>query len=251
MRRTTTSKTTKLSPIILPEILNMSFSSPIIRVSRKRSADPRSALVVEVKRQKHDQLFFSLFKTSDAPVIKEPSTIDSPVIDFQQSVPEADSSNPLAFATYCVDEIGGPEPQPSKVDTEVITVNGRALVPVSEKKEDVVYDFYKIVRGEVEGEGFDDWTMRFATKAEEMLVFEKDDESDVADDDDDSNDENNWRNDYPDEDEGSSGSEDDREAWDHHEDCYDSQCSSDDDGLRLRMQRFGLTAETHSDSDDD
>lgn len=227
------------------------LSSPIIRVSRKRIADPQTALVVECKRQKNDQLLFSLFKTSDAPDIAV-ENVSNPVIDFRNepNVPIGES-DPLSFANNSINEIGGPEPQPSNPNDDVITVNGRPLVPAESKTdEDVVYDFYKIVRGDIESfeNGFDNWNMRFATKEEALLVHADNDSSDdAADDDDDSNDENNWRNDYPDEEGDSEGDADDTESDRENDEEYSS--NDEDDGLRLRMQRFGLGADENSDND--
>lgn len=74
-------------------------------------------------------------------------------------------NNPLAFANDSINEIGGPELKPN-VDDDVIILNGRPLMPTSQKTDDVVYDFYKVVRGEAENldDDYRDWQMRIATK---------------------------------------------------------------------------------------
>lgn len=191
-------------------------STPIIRVCRKRSADPHTALVLSLKRHKADPVFFSLFKTStDSLLSAQPN---QPVIDFRPTTAVAthdpnDIANPLAFANDVVGEVGGPMPPVPRRDDDVIMVNDRPLVSASPVRDEFVFDFYRIAGGTaaavvvttdkadlvVDATSPDEWDMRFATKDEELMYGNDDSESDTGcrDDEDDSNEEDNWRNEYP------------------------------------------------------
>ncbi|PAV88487.1 hypothetical protein WR25_23115 [Diploscapter pachys] len=251
-------------PICSKSATQTMSSTTFIRVRRKRQIDPQSAVVIESKRRKGESHVISLFKTgadlSDLQLHSNASFIDfvSENAVEQTSIPQENvptsQANPLDFAVEGVGEIGEKcvRPAPSK---EIITINGRPLVPLSslsrslsEKGEDYVFDLYQVDAkiNQKLAEQEEEWQMRFANQDE--LQFgdanghdgDSDGSSNVMDDDEDSNAEDNWRNDYPDEE--SQHSEDDEYGYSYkyeaNEDSYDDGDS--DDELRHQMRRFGV-----------
>ncbi|UMM19438.1 hypothetical protein L5515_015036 [Caenorhabditis briggsae] len=196
------------------------MSAPLIRVSRKRTADPHEALIL-TKRAK-PALVFTLFKAAADGTDEE--ITGARVLDLPNRMEEdpivVEQENPLGFvrdeAVGLVGEVEKPEAKQEKAQVQL---NGRLLQPVANNaaasaappaQDDVVYDYYAIHgrRGNpagVEGENWDadieGAEFQFANR-DELNLPDDDEDSDgpPADDDDDSNDENNWRNDYPDED---------------------------------------------------
>ncbi|PAV89360.1 hypothetical protein WR25_05590 [Diploscapter pachys] len=239
-------------------------STTFIRVRRKRQIDPQSAVVIESKRRKGESHVISLFKTgadlSDLQLHSNASFIDFVPENAveQASIPQENvptsQANPLDFAVEGVGEIGEKcvRPTPSK---EIITINGRPLVPLSslsrslsEKGEDYVFDLYQVDEkiNQKLAEEEKEWQMRFANQDE--LQFgdanghdgDSDGSSNVMDDDEDSNAEDNWRNDYPD---GESQHSEDNEygysyEYEANEDSYDD--GESDDELRHQMKQFGV-----------
>lgn len=194
---------------------------PIIRVRRKRSADPHAALIMETKKRKEDPLLFSLFKTEDASEGLD-GINGARVIEFKAECTGEAEGKGLEFIGEHSEGAAGPSDE-SMGDVEAV-----------KEDEAVRYDYYKIYRGSmtepIKQWDSEDIELRFATEEEQTLLLgNSDSESDcVADDDDDSNDENNWRNDYPDED----PDEDDGD------DTEDEDLSSYDEGHRINRDQL-------------
>ncbi|VDO18510.1 unnamed protein product [Heligmosomoides polygyrus] len=197
---------------------------PIIRVRRKRSADPHAALIMETKKRKEDPLLFSLFKTEDASEGLD-GINGARVIEFKAECTGEAEGKGLEFI--------GEHSEDDQLNWFHADINDRPIpirgdVEAVKEDEAVRYDYYKIYRGSmtepIKQWDSEDIELRFATEEEQTLLLgNSDSESDcVADDDDDSNDENNWRNDYPDED----PDEDDGD------DTEDEDLSSYDEGHR-------------------
>ncbi|CAI2329056.1 unnamed protein product [Caenorhabditis sp. 36 PRJEB53466] len=200
------------------------MNTTLIRVSRKRSADPHEALILHSKRAKTAApLVFALFKAAadrndeeleGARVLDLPS-VPEPMEEQAAAAPE----NPLGFVQdEAVGLVGEMEHQKGRGQNaaQQISLNGRLLQPVGSaqkgavEEEEVVTDYYRIPadrQQDVSGwlsQGIDMnlVDVRFGNR-EDLIQNggEEDEDSDAAaDDDDDSNDEGNWRNDYPDED---------------------------------------------------
>ncbi|KAK6751385.1 hypothetical protein RB195_003022 [Necator americanus] len=225
---------------------------PIIRVRRKRSADPRAALIMETKKRKDDPLLFSLFKTDNDNEGIDGIKSGVRVIDFKADSSEVAAGRGLEFIGELNEPGAGPSDDPMGDRGDV--------------EEPVGYDYYKIYRGSMT-EPIREWDadveLRFATEEEQTLLLgNSDSESDcAADDDDDSNDENNWRNDYPEEEDDDTEDEDvnyydddDREfRRTVHEDNDESPFALE--GMRRRLEGFAMEAyegeEDNSDDDDD
>uniref|UniRef100_A0A1I7UUK3 Probable RNA polymerase II nuclear localization protein SLC7A6OS n=1 Tax=Caenorhabditis tropicalis TaxID=1561998 RepID=A0A1I7UUK3_9PELO len=194
---------------------------PLIRVSRKRSADPHEALVLHNKRVKHTAVF-TLFKAAanesddeltDARVLDLPSQDNR----MEEEIAPEENDDPLGFVQEeSVGLVGEVKQNEKKQEKMQVSLNGRLLQAVSSSsaapvQDDVVFDYYAIheKRGnagvvgddvanwEIDMEGVD---VRFANRDELDLEDDEDSDGPPADDEDDSNDEDNWRNDYPDED---------------------------------------------------
>ncbi|XGW27292.1 hypothetical protein V3C99_007699 [Haemonchus contortus] len=228
---------------------------PIIRVRRKRSADPHAALIMETKKRKEDPLLFSLFKTETASDIMDGIT-GARVIEFKAGCSNEAEGKGLEFIGEHSDGSAGPSDD-SMGDNNI------------DENEAVRYDYYKIYRGSMT-EPIKQWNsdieLRFATEEEQTLLLgNSDSESDcAADDDDDSNDENNWRNDYPEE-EDDDDDDDDTEDEDlnyYDEDdrmvrrnVYDEHDESPFalERMRRRLEGFemGVYEGEEDDSDDD
>ncbi|CAJ0577717.1 unnamed protein product, partial [Mesorhabditis spiculigera] len=200
-------------------------AAPFIRVSRKRTADPKSALMVCIKRGRldgtndvGDPLLFSLCATQDSPHLP----VDIKIIDYKgapvaqpnfsdllvQQVDETEQ--PLAQFGDAVGEIGDFRVDRPKASADVITCNGRPMMKLIPNESDIVYDFYEIKKGEIRAAIDEaDFEMRFMSQEEFNLWMDSgSDSEECADDDEDSNDENHWGNDYPEEESGS-GEDDD------------------------------------------
>lgn len=195
-------------------LFQLLMSAPLIRISRKRNADPHEALVLHTKRAKHaTQLVFTLFKAAASGTDEEISGVR--ILDLPHRVEEeeavVDKENPLGFVNdEAVGLVGEVEKPVKRQDNEQVSLNGRLLQPVANNEappaqDDVVYDYYAIheKRG-MEGENWEadieGADVQFANRDELDLGDGEDSDGPPADDDDDSNDEDNWRNDYPDED---------------------------------------------------
>ncbi|WKY05219.1 hypothetical protein Q1695_005887 [Nippostrongylus brasiliensis] len=195
---------------------------PIIRVRRKRSADPHAALIMETKKRKEDPLLFSFFKTESASENLD-AIQGARVIEFKAEYTDEAEGQGLEFVGEHNDIVAGPS----------VPNDDRMEDVVDDENDAVRYDYYKIYRGSI-SEPIKQWDsedieLRFATEAEQTLLLgNSDSESDcAADDDDDSNDENNWRNDYPeDEDDGND------ETDDEHLHSYDE----DDQGYSIEIR---------------
>uniref|UniRef100_A0A8R1I5P6 Probable RNA polymerase II nuclear localization protein SLC7A6OS n=1 Tax=Caenorhabditis japonica TaxID=281687 RepID=A0A8R1I5P6_CAEJA len=200
------------------------MNSPLIRVSRKRTADPHDALILQSKRAKQAApVVFTLFKAAadgNDMELEGANVLDLPP---QEQNLQADAvknpENPLGFVQdEAVGLVGEVEQQKRRSEEPVqVSLNGRLLQPVAPlsvpessedvpDSEDVVFDYYRIheKRGNTwNSEMTDDIheiEVKFANRDELDLAGGEDSDGPPADDDDDSNDEDNWRNDYPDED---------------------------------------------------
>uniref|UniRef100_A0A7I4YNW2 Probable RNA polymerase II nuclear localization protein SLC7A6OS n=1 Tax=Haemonchus contortus TaxID=6289 RepID=A0A7I4YNW2_HAECO len=226
---------------------------PIIRVRRKRSADPHAALIMETKKRKEDPLLFSLFKTETASDIMDGIT-GARVIEFKAGCSNEAEGKGLEFIGEHSDGSAGPSDD-SMGDNNI------------DENEAVRYDYYKIYRGSMT-EPIKQWNsdieLRFATEEEQTLLLgNSDSESDcAADDDDDSNDENNWRNDYPEEEDDDDDDTEDEDLNYYDEDdrmvrrnVYDEHDESPFalERMRRRLEGFemGVYEGEEDDSDDD
>ncbi|CAB3404083.1 unnamed protein product [Caenorhabditis bovis] len=250
----------------------MAQNAPLIRVSRKRTADPHEALIVQIKRVKQaEPVVFTLFKTKDAKLAEhaDEELAGVPVVDLP-TLPESDQpmeeeegcSNPLAFVNdSAIGQIGGEKVEKPK-EADRVMLNGKVLVPVAQEaqnspEDDVVFDYYKVRLDndcnvalyshkflESNAVSHDTFDVRFASRYEAELVnpHESDNDSDIrADDDDDSNAEDNWRNDYPDEDSYDENSDSDdiygeltAENWHNGENAFP------DEGIHRRFANFAI-----------
>lgn len=215
------------------------MAATVLRIRRKRTADPHEALVVSVKRSRQGRpegkdattVLYSLAGTSSVPEISAIDGLPSSanVIDFdptkasEQTDVQMDTCEDNAtsdeqqyLGAFC-DAVGeGGVPQmhaPKKMDQ--ITLNGIPMATISTSdlypEADYVFDFYWNPAAVICTS--EDLEIRPANQHDIELYFNGDDtESSVeADDEDDSNDENNWRNDYPD-DEDTQESDDERSS---------------------------------------
>ncbi|KAF1765793.1 hypothetical protein GCK72_005746 [Caenorhabditis remanei] len=200
------------------------MSAPLIRVSRKRTADPHEALILHTKRAKQAApLVFTLFKAAASGTDEELTgarVVDLPRVENRmedERLVGESSENPLGFVKdEAVGLVGEVEKQQKAEENVQVSLNGRLLLPVTNSEsasaqDDVVYDYYAIhekpgnagivggdsANWEADIEGAD---VRFANRDELDLGDDDDSDGPPADDEDDSNDEDNWRNDYPDED---------------------------------------------------
>ncbi|CAJ0962915.1 unnamed protein product, partial [Mesorhabditis belari] len=235
----------------------MSTLPPLIRVCRKRTADPHSALLVSVKRGRVDggeggldPLLFSLCATQDSPNVPE----NIRVIDYSQVRPPVDET--ASFSNVLVQQIDETE-QPLALfqnsigeasssrhvaPQDVITCNGVPMLRMGPNENDIVYDFYEMRKGDADAAFQEtDFEMRFMSQEEFNLWMESGSDSDdnCADDDEDSNDENNWRNEYPEEE--SQSDEDDDTYSDGEPDEWDA----------IGMQRLRIRDDDHHDHDVD
>ncbi|GMR33233.1 hypothetical protein PMAYCL1PPCAC_03428, partial [Pristionchus mayeri] len=256
----------------------------IIRVRRKRGAEPAEALVLSLKKARTDdgespqRVVFSLWKNAQ-PAAVAPDTVEerhrlidwelsgSGVKDAQPVVEgvagdqrEGNENEELSFVSDdAIGEIGEVEKPVRKRDDDVILCNGAPLQPAAAlagAECDDVFDFYRVAHpnGELvfEDEEEKEWEIAVATKQEMLAYIGAMDGIDLESepDSEDSNDENNWRNDYPDE-----SSDDDEDAED---DEYGRRRrrpgqygdeeyggSSDEDGFRYGGE------ETEDDEDDE
>ncbi|CAD5227554.1 unnamed protein product [Bursaphelenchus okinawaensis] len=257
----------------IPAPLINSVESPasrIIRVRRKRSANPHSGLLVSdsfddsagpSKRAKSDfdldqATAFKLIGTLPLPDVRDAARIflnsNTPkkleCIDFDATTDVPVQSAPVVPVE--VDDVN------QMLDESVRKVNKLNLKPddpflavpddaplarpESGFDDDYVYDFYHtedyVPRGEVSMVN-----VRLPTDEELQLYFGHEDDGESEDADDDSNAENHFANDYPDEDELDRSLENDdtssEDSYDHYgderdyDDCYNEErLSSDEDG---------------------
>ncbi|KHJ75800.1 hypothetical protein OESDEN_24584 [Oesophagostomum dentatum] len=126
---------------------------PIIRVRRKRSADPHAALIMETKKRKEDPLLFSLFKTDNDNEGLNGIKGAVRVIDFKPHGSEIAPGRGLQFIGELNEPEGGTNDDP--------------MVDRENEEEPVGYDYYKIYRGTVT-EPIREWDsdieLRFATE---------------------------------------------------------------------------------------
>ncbi|CAI5441324.1 unnamed protein product [Caenorhabditis angaria] len=255
-----------LGPILLMFTMNQ---VPLIRVSRKRNADPHEALIVQCKKIKQaDPVVYTLFKTKDSLGNDDVDLDGIHVVDFPVSEEGSSSNqNPLGFVENAIGEVGEAPTTSRAVEREAITLNGQVMVPIpvaapiaAPDANDLVFDYYRVNSSndrnialysnkflETNALSQDAFDVRFASRYEADLVnHESDDDSDVrADDDDDSNDEDNWRNEYPDED---SYDENDSDDGDYN---YYGECRSDvhnhredafpDESMQRRLQNIAIS----------
>lgn len=194
----------------------MAVVAPLIRVSRKRTADPHDALILHIKKAKAEPVKFTLFKTQDSLATVDAELTGLPVVDCKnpqsspRNVEQMEDSDPLAFVGDESINVVGDNGLVAKKAEEQIMMNGKLLVPLAPLAtldDELVFDYYRVdgegehvemVGQQMNAENFDDiFDVRFANNNE---LMNEDRESDVQiDDDDDSNAEDNWRNDYPDE----------------------------------------------------
>ncbi|KHN88937.1 hypothetical protein Tcan_06306 [Toxocara canis] len=230
----------------------------VLRIRRKRTADPHEALVVSVKKPRHDPadgspcvtaLLYSLAGTSAAPELSAVDGLPSfaNVIDFDPhetnekmeeqmaTGEEKPISDTLQYLnTFCdaIDE-GGTQQTHSSTETSQITLNGVPMVTVKtselQPEAEYVFDFYWNPAAVACNP--DDLEVRLANQEDIEFYNGEDTESSIgADDEDDSNDENNWRNDYPDDEEDSEDSDEERDSdFDDLNERFDEceLCSSD------------------------
>uniref|UniRef100_A0A915BZW1 Probable RNA polymerase II nuclear localization protein SLC7A6OS n=1 Tax=Parascaris univalens TaxID=6257 RepID=A0A915BZW1_PARUN len=215
------------------------MAATVLRIRRKRTADPHEALVVSVKRLRQGgpegksatTVLYSLAGTSSVPEVSAIDGLPSSanVIDFdptkasEQSDMQMDicedkatSDEQQYLSAFCdgVGEGGVPLIHAArKVDQ--ITLNGIPMTTVNTSdlypEADYVFDFYWNPTAVICNS--EDLEIRPANQHDIELYFNGDDtDSSVeADDEDDSNDENNWRNEYPD-DEDTQESDDERSS---------------------------------------
>ncbi|GMT34330.1 hypothetical protein PFISCL1PPCAC_25627, partial [Pristionchus fissidentatus] len=235
----------------------------IIRVRRKRGAEPAEALVLSLKRARTEdeqepakRVMFSLWKDAQA----APDTVEQPhrLIDWElggrgaaakennglaaavaaPSVPSSPERNEnveaeLSFVSDdAIGEIGEVDKQQRQreKDDDVIMCNGAPLRPAAAAAEcDDVFDFYRVAHPNGELAFMDEEQREIeiavATKQEMLAYIGAMDgvEGESDIDSEDSNDENNWRNEYPDE------SSEDEEGEDGYDD-YGRRRRRDGDG---------------------
>ncbi|KIH52761.1 hypothetical protein ANCDUO_17131 [Ancylostoma duodenale] len=126
---------------------------PIIRVRRKRSADPHAALIMETKKRKDDPLLFSLFKTDNDNEGLDGIKNGVRVIDFKADSSEVAAGRGLEFIGELNEGGAGSSDDP--------------MVDHGDAGEPVGYDYYKIYRGSMT-EPIREWDadieLRFATE---------------------------------------------------------------------------------------
>ncbi|VDK48470.1 unnamed protein product [Cylicostephanus goldi] len=83
---------------------------PIIRVRRKRSADPHAALIMETKKRKEDPLLFSLFKTDNYNEGLDGINDGVRVIDFKPHGSEIAPGRGLEFIGELIEPGGNDDP---------------------------------------------------------------------------------------------------------------------------------------------
>ncbi|CAB03456.1 putative RNA polymerase II nuclear localization protein SLC7A6OS [Caenorhabditis elegans] len=237
------------------------MTAPLIRVSRKRTADPHDALILHTKRAKHggNPLVFTLYKAAGNDLeLNGARVLDLPTQEHGMEL--ADEENPLGFVKDEAVGLVGEVEKNVKKPAEQVSLNGRLLQPVTDgggaaagSSDDVVYDYYAIhekrgnpevvgnLEQDIEGADF-----RFAKRDELDLGDEDDSDGPPADDEDDSNDEDNWRNDYPDEESYDEDSDNgdpygisEPDHWHAGEEAYS------DESFHRRLQNMDLNDERY------
>lgn len=244
-------------------------TATVFRIRRKRTADPHDAIIVSLKRSRHDgslpadifaPLLFQLATTSENPDVSSirclklsPNTSLN-VIDYEPSMSESDEhtnqrvetshtgsegDSPLVArsgGTGVVDGAGfGVDQRRKRHSTERITVDGAVCTSLGRAEQPgYVFDFYWNARGIQHP--IDQLEIRLVNREEvEFYTGEETESSSDTNDEDDSNSQNSWRNDCPDEE-----SQDDT-----YDDSEEEYCN--EGNLELRFCEFRCS-DSESDS---